>query len=89
MKGNFNWNGGSGSCFVTSCLIRQPFAFCAFDRNRCALHVVNTELGAGVHAEVKLGQITVKMLGVDVLVNTDDATLRLSRPNGQLTPGCQ
>ena len=38
-----------------------------------ALAVIDAKLGAGVHAEIKFGQVTLKMLGIDVLINADDA----------------
>ena len=58
-----------------SCLVRQPLARRAFDGNGGTLHVINAKLGAGVLPEIELGQVTVKMLGVDVLVNADNAAL--------------
>ena len=75
LSGNFNWNGGLGSRFRMSCLVRQPLTGSAFQGDLFALHIVDTEFGAGIHAEIELGQVPVKMLGVDMLVNTDDATL--------------
>ena len=74
-KGNLNWYGGTASRFRMSCLIRQPLAWRAFEGHLLALHVVNAELGAGVHSEVKFCQIAVEMFGVDVLVNANDAAL--------------
>src|ERR1700733_203580 len=54
-----------------SCLVRQPLALCGFHGQRLALHVIDAKLGAGVHAKVELGQVTVKMLGVDMLINAN------------------
>jgi len=56
-----------------SCLVRESLALRAFDSPRRALYIVNAKLGTGVHAEVKFGQVAVKMLGVDMLVNANDA----------------
>jgi hypothetical protein len=60
---------------ATSSLIGQPLARRAFDGNRGALHVVNAKLGASILPEIELGQVAVKMLGIDVLINADDAPL--------------
>lgn len=66
----------SGSGFgAMSCLIRQTLASRAFYGNRGALHVIDAELGAGIHAEVKFGRVPLKMLGVDMLIHADDAAL--------------
>ena len=67
--------GGFGSRFRVSCLIGQPLALRAFDRNGFALDVIDAELGARVLPKIELGQVAVKVLGVDMLVNADDATL--------------
>jgi len=59
-----------------SCLIREPLATSGADRNRGALIVVDAKFLAGVLAEVELGKVTVKMLGIDVLVNANKAALQ-------------
>ena len=59
-----------------SCFVSEPLPGRAFNCNRGALHVINAKLGAGVHAEVKFGQVAVEMLGVDMLVHANDAPLK-------------
>ena len=51
-----------------SCFIGKSFARRALHRNCLALYVIDAELGVRVHAEVELGQIAVKVLGVDMLM---------------------
>jgi hypothetical protein len=58
-----------------SCFVGQPLAFDASERDLRPLHIVDTKLGASVLPKVELGQITLKMLGVDVLINADDTAL--------------
>jgi hypothetical protein len=58
-KGSFNCI-GSGILLglrFTSCLIGEPLALGALNRNRFALSIVDTELGTSVLAEIELGQI--------------------------------
>ena len=43
--------------------------------NASALHVIDAELGAGVHAEIEFGQIPVKVILVDVLEHSDESAL--------------
>lgn len=74
-KGSSNWNGAAGSRLRMSSSIREALTLCAFDRNRFALHVIDAQLGAGIHAEIKFVRVTLEMLGVDVLINADDAAL--------------
>jgi len=58
-----------------SCFVGQPLTHGPFDRNRFALHVIDVKLGAGVLPGIELGQIAVKMLGINVLVDANDAAL--------------
>src|SRR6185437_17106361 len=58
-----------------NCLIRQPLAFASLHGECGALHVINAKLGAGVLAEIELGQIPIKMLFIDVLVHADESAL--------------
>jgi hypothetical protein len=74
-KGNHSWSGDSGSRFLVSCLVREPLPGRAFDGDSFALHVVNAELGAVVHAEVELREVAVKVLAIDLLVDADQAAL--------------
>src|ERR1700733_9778782 len=59
----------------TSRFIGQSLALESLQRNFRALHVINAELGAGVHAEVEFGQVTRKMPTAHVLIDTDQAAL--------------
>ena len=61
--------------FLVRRRIGQPLALDACKRDVGALNVIDAKLGAGVLPEIKLGQIAIKMLGIDVLVNADDAAL--------------
>ena len=55
--------------------IGQALAFEPGKRDVAALHIIDAKLGAGVLPEIELGQIPIKMLGVDVLVHADDTAL--------------
>lgn len=72
-NGNSNWNGTGGSRFRMSCLVGEPLAGRASDRNSFALHVVDAEFGAMVHTKIELGQVFIKILGVHMLVHADNA----------------
>jgi len=74
-SGNSNWSGGSRLCPFFSCFVGQPLSFDALKREVRALRVIDAKLGAGIHAEIELGQVTVKMLGVDMLIHADNASL--------------
>lgn len=58
-----------------NCLIRQPLAFASLHGQCGALHIINAKPRAGVLPEIKLGQIAVKVFGIDVLINADQAAL--------------
>jgi len=55
--------------------IGQALATETCKRDVRALYIVDAELGAVILAEIKLGQVSIKVLGIDVLVNADDAAL--------------
>ena len=76
MNSNSSWKGGLGVRFRRSCFVGQPLALCARQRNIGALHVIDAKLFAGVLAEIELRKVAVKMLGIDVLINADDAALK-------------
>ena len=59
-----------------SCLIRQPLARKSPQRNISAGFVVDAKLGASVLAEVKFGQVTVKVFRIDVLIDANQTTLQ-------------
>jgi hypothetical protein len=56
-----------------SCFISQSLADDTPERDFRALHIVNAELGAGVHAKIKFRQIPIQVLLVHVLVDADQA----------------
>jgi hypothetical protein len=58
-----------------SCLISQPLANRTFERDLRALNVINAKPDAIIHAEIKFGQIPMKMSLINVLVDADQATL--------------
>lgn len=58
-----------------SCLVGKPLALCGLYGQRGALFIVDAKFGAGVLSKIKLGQVSIKMLGIDMLVNADDAAL--------------
>ena len=58
-----------------SCFVGQTLALDASKGNLSAALIVDAKLGAGILPEVELGQITIKMLGIDVLIDADDAPL--------------
>ena len=75
---------GRGSChhstvgfsfFSVRRRISQPLALEASKRDVGPFHVIDAELGAGVLPEIELGQVAIKVLGIDVLINADDAAL--------------
>src|SRR5271165_58334 len=55
--------------------VRQSLARESFQRDCCALRVIDAEFGAGIHAEVEFRQITVKVFVIHVLINTDQSAL--------------
>jgi hypothetical protein len=61
--------------FSMSRLISEALASSFRYRDTGALHVIDAELGAGVHAEIKLRQVAVKVLLVDVLEHADESAL--------------
>jgi hypothetical protein len=58
------------SCFISESLTRE-----AYHRNASALHIVDAELGTGIHAEVEFSQVAVQVLLVHVLINADQSAL--------------
>ncbi len=64
-----------------SCFIRQPLADRALKREPSALGIVNAKALAGVLPEIKLGQIAVKVLGIDALINADQAAFHDAEKN--------
>ena len=58
-----------------SCFIHKPLALGSRHRNRGALRIIDPKLGAGVHAEVELSQVLVKVLLVHVLLDADETAL--------------
>jgi hypothetical protein len=74
-NGNSNWSGGLRLCPFLSCFIRQPLALDASQCDLDALAIVDAELGASILAEIKLGQVAVKVLGVYPLVHANNAAL--------------
>ena len=50
-----------------SCLVREPLAATGTNRQRHPLGIGHAKLFAGVLAEVELGKIAVKVLGIDPL----------------------
>lgn len=64
------------SCLPSmSCFIGQSLASEARYRDSGSLRVIDTELGAGVHAKIELGQVPIKVLLVHMLVDTNKAAL--------------
>lgn len=59
-----------------SCFVSEPAALCAFERQRRALLIVDAKPFAIVLAEIKLGEIAVKVLAIDMLVDADQAALQ-------------
>jgi hypothetical protein len=59
-----------------SCLIRETLAASGADGERHALSIVDAKLLAGVLAKIKLCQIAVKVLDINVLVDADKAALQ-------------
>lgn len=55
--------------------IGQSLAFESLQRKLGALSVVDAEFGAGIHAEIKLRQVPVKVFVIHVLIDPDQATL--------------
>ncbi len=49
----------------------QALSFSALDGNSRSLHIINAETCPIVLAKIELGQIAVKMPGIDVLINAD------------------
>src|SRR4051812_6294262 len=74
-KGNRSWNGGAGSRFRMSCLVGQPLALGSLRHKRGALHVAVAKPLAGVHAEIELREIPIKMLAINPLVDANDPAL--------------
>jgi hypothetical protein len=58
-----------------SCFVSQSLSLDAAKRNLGAVGIAIAKLNARVLPKIKFGQIAVKMLGIDVLVNADDAAL--------------
>lgn len=58
-----------------SCFIGQPLASRALHGDCGALHVIDAKPNAVVHSEIKFGQIAVKVLGIDVLIDADKPAL--------------
>jgi hypothetical protein len=56
-----------------SCLTGKPLAFRAFDRNGFSLHVIDAKFGTGILAEIKFAQVSVEVLGINVLINTNNS----------------
>ena len=56
-------------------MISEALAFSSLHGERGALYVINSEPRAGILPEIKLGQVAVKVLGIDVLINADQAAL--------------
>ncbi len=54
-----------------SCLISEPLALDALQSDFSALGIINAELGAIILAEIKFGQIAVKVLLIHMLINAD------------------
>lgn len=64
----------SSDHFLISCPVGEPLAFDAKQSDFGALFIIDPKLGAVVLAEIKFGQIAIKVLLIDVLVNADQAT---------------
>lgn len=58
-----------------SCFVGQSLAPHTFEGDFGAIRITIAKLDAGVLAEVEFGQVTVKMLGVDMLINPNNAAL--------------
>src|SRR5665213_3418731 len=67
-------NLGAINCFVAQALTGE-----ALQRNVRTLQIVIAKLGAGVLAKIKFGQVAVKVLGINVLVDTDKAALHAAK----------
>jgi hypothetical protein len=61
--------------FSMSCFIGQSLANDASKRDFRALHIIDAELGAGVHAEVELREIPIQMLLIHVLIYANKTAL--------------
>lgn len=60
---------------LINCLIRETLTGETSQRDRSALFVIVAKLNASVLAEIKLSQIAVQVLAIDVLIDTDKAAL--------------
>lgn len=71
-----SFNSLSGLRFgATSCFISKPLALDPLKGNFGALAVIDAKPLTVVLPEIELSQVAVKMLGIDVLINADDAAL--------------
>jgi hypothetical protein len=59
---------------LMSCFVLEPLATGASHCHPGALRIIDAKLRAGVHAEVKLAQVAVKVFFVHVLVHTDQTS---------------
>src|SRR5208282_4446437 len=78
----YPWKSGMTSCSgglrrnpFLSCFVSQALALDAFKGDFGAVRIAVAKPNAGVLAEVEFGQVAVKMLGVDMLINADDPAL--------------
>jgi len=76
LSDNSNCTGALCFRFAMSCLVRKTLSGEAFEGKIGALFVVDAQLGAGILAEIELGQIAIQMFDINVLVNTDKASLQ-------------
>jgi len=72
-NGNSDCSGGLRLKPFLSCFIGQSLALDAIKRDFGALAVIDAKFSAGVLAEIKFGQVTVKVLGVDPLIHANNA----------------
>jgi len=56
---------------LMSCFVLEPLATRSSYSHSRALSVVNAQLGAGVHSEIELAQVAVKVFVIHVLIHTD------------------
>jgi hypothetical protein len=80
-----NYSSGNSSCsgsatlgagFATSCFIGQALALHAFEGDLGPLAVIDAKLGARVLPEIELGQVTVEVPIINVLIDADDPALK-------------
>lgn len=76
INGNSSWYGALGFRFAISCLVREALSGEALEGDIRALFIIDAQFGAGVLAEIELGQIPVKVLAIDMLVDADKAAFQ-------------